>query len=176
MPFDVFMYKAYAKCTKGLHSYSRDLLQFSYFLFFEYPMFLQSQAPWRHSTLHIFKLSEKSPFAIYLKSVCWPHPNRTNMAEHTKAHSFELYLVFSFSVSSYNSFCEEDHQCVPNNTRCDVPKCACKEGYKWDSSKCVNSEGRCFLTKRSEKYCSPAQSYGQMSRVNGKGIWTVIWH
>ncbi|XP_023724241.1 EGF-like and EMI domain-containing protein 1 isoform X1 [Cryptotermes secundus] len=45
-------------------------------------------------------------------------------------------------VANYNSFCEEDHQCLTNNTRCDVPKCACKKGYKWDASKCVNSEGK----------------------------------
>lgn len=65
-------------------------------------------------------------------------------------HTFELSLLFS--VANYNSFCEEDHQCLTNNTRCDVPKCVCKKGYKWDASKCVNSEGKSGLTtKVSEK-------------------------
>ncbi|XP_021932951.1 platelet endothelial aggregation receptor 1-like isoform X3 [Zootermopsis nevadensis] len=44
-------------------------------------------------------------------------------------------------VSNYNEFCEEHDQCVTKNTRCEAPKCVCDEGYRWDSSMCVNSQG-----------------------------------
>ncbi|KDR12461.1 cell death abnormality protein 1-like isoform X2 [Zootermopsis nevadensis] len=45
-------------------------------------------------------------------------------------------------VSNYNEFCEEHDQCVTKNTRCEAPKCVCDEGYRWDSSMCVNSQAK----------------------------------
>ncbi|GFG39068.1 hypothetical protein Cfor_11991 [Coptotermes formosanus] len=52
-------------------------------------------------------------------------------------------------VSNYNEFCEEDHQCVSANNRCEVPKCTCKKGYRWEEFECVNCQGR--LIRRKEK-------------------------
>jgi len=62
--------------------------------------------------------------------------------------------TFSFSVSNYSAFCEEDHQCVMDNMRCDIPKCVCKKYYKWDSSKCVNSQGMSSLGTKESQYHS----------------------
>jgi hypothetical protein len=76
----------------------------------------------------IFSECQELPCAIWRL-----HSKKTIKAVHIK--------IFCFSVSNYNAFCEEDHQCVMNNSRCLVPKCACKKGYRWEASKCVNGQG-----------------------------------
>jgi hypothetical protein len=53
----------------------------------------------RHAVIvcWIFSNCQKLPFTSYLKAVCWPHPNRTNMAEYTKANGFASNLfLFQF--------------------------------------------------------------------------------
>jgi hypothetical protein len=80
---------------------------------------------------------------------------------------------FYFSVSNYNEFCEEDHQCVTANNKCVVPKCTCKTGYRWEVSECVNCQGRSVRgTKKSDRrnmcretiFCTVTQEYATINQ------------